>query len=133
MYGKKLSTEQALKYIDAHLIGDGQHSIEKVAVVVEWVNRLIDDERQFGIGTQEEQLELFEYLVCISRKKPHGGIDVLAKMMMTKWVEKSQNLYAKVYRLGYDDGNINGSHHATKRGVAKVEKVKKINVNRASA
>jgi hypothetical protein len=132
MYGKKLSTEQALKYIDAFPIGDGPPSIEKIVAVVEWINRLIDDERQFGTGTQQDQLELFDYLIRISRKKPHAGTDILAKMMLTKWAEKSQNLYAKAYHLGHDDGNINGSFHATKRGALKIEKIKKININRAA-
>jgi hypothetical protein len=137
MNRNSLSDLQAIKYIDAHLAKDMQPTLAEISEAVVRVNRLIDDEEENGLGTQKEQIEIFEGLVFHARKKQYVGMDrftkwMLAKLVLTKWAEKSNNPYAMAYQVGHDDGSINGAFHANKRATSKAQKTIKITVNRAA-
>ena len=137
MSRKGLSDLQAIKYIDAHLAGELQPNREAIYEAVNRVNGLIADEEEHGLGTQAKQLEVFEGLVFHSRKTQHVGSDryakwILARLVLTKWAEMSNNSYALAYQVGHSDGNINGTFHTTKRANLKAQKMIKITVSRAA-
>lgn len=134
---KSLSIEQANKFIDAHLVGSARPNPEDIAFAVDRVNQLIADEAKLGVGPQTDQHELFTHLVNKSRKQGHWDAisfadHIVAKMVLLKWAEQSQNLYAMAYQVGHGDGNINGSFHTAKRERRKAERVKDIQVKRAA-
>ena len=132
MYNNKSAIEEATKFIKMHharksVYQDGEVSehglpLEWIAKSHNWVSFRLDYERDFGVGTQAEQCEWFNFLLEIARHKRFGGTQSLSKCMLLKWAAKSQNLYATAYQEGHTDGNINGSFYATSRAKSKDKK-----------
>lgn len=142
MYDNKSAIEEAAKFIEMHYarkciyqpgeVSDNGIPFEWLTKSHNWVNYRLDYERDFGVGTQEEQREWFNFLLEISRDSRVGGTQSISKFMLIKWAAKSQNLFATAYHEGHTDGNINGSFYATKRAKLKAEKAMLSKVRKAA-
>ena len=132
MYENKSAIDDASKFVEMHYarksiyqveeVSDNGLPLEWITKSHDWVNSRLDYERDFGVGTETEQYEWFDFLLRIARDKRVGGTQSLSKCMLIKWAAKSQNLFATAYFEGHADGNVNGSFYATKRAKLKTEK-----------
>lgn len=132
MRAKKITYEEALKFIDAQPKKYDRPEKGDIQIALNWLNELLESESLNGVGSIADQQALFEELVRRSRRKKGGGFDILSKMLISKWSTKSKNVFAISYSIGHEDGNINGSHFSKQREANKQTKVTKKRVNEAS-
>ena len=122
MYDNKTAIEEAIEFIDAQPIKRGGYLAIEILTVLAWVSIRISYEREYGVGTQSEQLEWFTFLLHMGRDERIGGARSLARAMLTDWAAQSKNVYATGYHSGHMDGRRTGSIDATKRASLKAEK-----------
>ncbi|WPC65265.1 hypothetical protein SBP18_12185 [Rhodoferax ferrireducens] len=122
MYDNKRAMGEVIVIVELQLELEGQYKIRDLKPAADWLKKRMEYERDFGIGTPDEQLEWFDFLLTIRKAGFAGEIHAIGAMMFCAWIGDTKNPYATVYRAGFADGEHQGLSSAKKMADREIQK-----------
>ena len=106
MYDNKQYIEETIKFIHSQPMINNVYTKELLEQVIYFVNKRLNHESDYGIGTLDEQKEWFDFLLDLTKEDAYNGHSSPRNLMLYCWAMDSKNVYAKIYLLGYIDGTM---------------------------
>lgn len=108
------AVEEVQHLLDEQLsLHDGWH-LSTFKPTSDWVSKRIKYEIESGIGDEKEQREWFVFMHDVRTKSLKRELHSTGYLMFIFWAQKTENLYARIYQIGFSDGMVEAFKQAKK-------------------